>query len=175
MNRLRTFLVFGAVTIFITLIYSVSGCGKSPDALYSEGKKLLQDDKTFDQGIKTLERFVEKNPQDVRAPEVMLAIAVALQGAGRFPEAEAAFTRLIEGYASSGEACKGMFLLGYMYSDMPENMDKAKATLEKFITAYPDSELALSAKVLLDNIGRPVDEWSIVQSLSDSTKQEVNR
>ena len=86
-------------------------------------------------------------------------------------EAEATFNRLIEKYPGSDEAYKGMFLLGYMYFDVTKDEEKATSLLTSFIEMYPDSELAISAKVLVENIGLPIDDWSIVRNLeSDNEK-----
>ncbi|MCE5249185.1 tetratricopeptide repeat protein [bacterium] len=164
--------VAGACAILM-MVYA--GCGKSPDELYTEGKNQIQNKETFDEGVKTLKHFEKKFPKDRRAPEVMLALAMAYQGQKQFDLAVESFNRLIEKYPGSAEAFKGMFLLGYMYYDEIKDNDKTLEVLKKFITQYPDSGLAASAQVLIDNIGLPVEKWSVVQKIgtqnpSDSLK-----
>ena len=146
------------------------GCGKSPDVLYREGKALVGKAETQAQGMAALEKFVKKFPKDSRAPEVMLAIANIHLNAKQFPEAEAAYNRLIEKYPKTAEAYNGLFLLGYMYYDNVNDTEKAKTVLNKFIAAYPDSGLTISAKELLKNIGLPVEQWSTVKNIM--TEQE---
>lgn len=141
------------------------GCGKSPDSLYTEGKTLIAKPETQEKGMMALEKFEKKFPDDPRAPEVMLAIAAIHQSEKRFSEAETKFMQVMEKYPGSPAAYKGMFLLGYMYYDDIKDTDKAKEILNKFVAAYPDSGLAVSAKVLLENIGRPVEQWSTVKNI----------
>ncbi len=158
-----------AVVVAAAVFY---GCGKSPDEMYREGKALVGKTETQAQGMETLEKFVKKFPKDSRAPEVMLAIANIHLNEGKFPEAEAAYTRLMEKYPKSAETYNGMFLLGYMYYDSMKDTAKAKAVLQKFVAAYPDSGLTVSAKVLLENIGLPVEQWSTVKNIMTEQSAE---
>jgi len=152
--------------LYIFIMALAAGCSKSADDLYTEGRQLILEEATFEKGIETLLRFEKKFPDDPRTPEVILAVATGYQSAGMVDEAAEAFGRLIENYPESPETYKGNFLLGYMYYDTAAN-DKAKTILTEFIKTYPDSELSVSARVLLDNIGRPVEEWSIVRELGE--------
>jgi TolA-binding protein len=149
----------------------LSGCGKSPDKLYSDGKTMIQNKETESKGMQILESFEKKFPKDPRTPEVILAIATINQSEKKFKEAEAAYNRLQETYPQSAEAYKGMFLLGYMYYEDMKHTERAKVVLNKFISTYPDSGLTVSAKVLLENAGLPVEQWSTVKNiLSDQSK-----
>jgi TolA-binding protein len=153
-----------AVVFFVSAVF-LSGCGKSPDKLYTEGKTLIQKNETGAKGMQILESFEKKFPKDSRTPEVILAIATINQSENKFKEAEAAYNRLQEKYPKSSEAYKGMFLLGYMYYEDMKDTERAKAVLNKFIAAYPDSGLTVSAKVLLENAGLPVEQWSMVKKI----------
>jgi len=166
-----TAMSFLAVAFFVSAAF-LSGCAKSPDKLYTEGKTLIQKKETEAQGMQLLESFEKKFPKDPRTPEVILAIATINQSEKKFKEAEAAYNRLQEKYPKSAEAYKGMFLLGYMYYEDMKDTERAKAVLNKFITAYPDSGLTVSAKVLLENVGLPVEQWSTVKNIvSDQSKE----
>ena len=57
------------------------------------------------------------------------------------------------------------FLLGYLYYDDIKDSEKATQIFQEFITVYPDSELTISAKILLENITLPIEEWSIVKKI----------
>lgn len=158
----------------VTVAFFVSafflGCGKSPDKLYAEGKALIQKKETVTQGMQIFENFEKKFPKDSRTPEVILALATFNQNEKKFKEAEAAYNRILANYPKSAEAYKGMFLLGYMYYEDMKDNERAKAALNKFIAAYPDSGLAVSARVLIENIGLPVEQWNTVKNiLSDKS------
>ncbi|MFC1606921.1 tol-pal system YbgF family protein [Candidatus Latescibacterota bacterium] len=152
--------------ISLILLAAVSGCGKSADDLYSEGKTQILKKETVEKGLKTLSKFEKKYPDDKRTPEVVLALAMALQGEKRFDESIETYMRLINRYSDSAEAHKGMFLLGYMYYEDIKDNDKTIDTFITFIATYPDSELVTSAEVLIENIGLPVEEWSTVKKIS---------
>lgn len=156
--------------ILVTAVSAVmaGGCGQSADDMYTKGRSLVMSEETFDEGIELLARFEKKHPDDRRVPEVILAMAAGYQNMGRYADASASYERLIERYPGTHEAYQGKFLLGYMYYDTVNDTAKARKVLSEFIESYPDSELTVSAKVLLENIGRPVDEWPIIRELSDS-------
>ena len=153
------------------MIIMLNGCGKSADDLYTEGKTLLLKEETFDKGIKSLVRFEKKFPEDPRTSEVMLALATSYQNRKNFNEASETFNRLINKYPDSAEAFKGMFLLGYMYYENIKDEKKASTILNEFIKMYPDSELAVSARVLMENVGLPIEEWSVVKDIKSSPEE----
>ncbi len=159
------------ITTFCILMIMLSGCGKSPDDLYAEGKAFLINDETFDKGVETLLLFEEKFPEDDRTPEVILAVASSYQSRKKYTTAIETFERLIEKYPDTVEAYKGMFLLGYMYYEDIKDQEKSETVLNKFIELYPDSELTISARVLIENIGLPLEEWSIIDNLEIITEK----
>jgi TolA-binding protein len=168
---LKTKAAIVIAVLFFALAFTFAGCSQSADELYAEGKKLILDEETFDSGMELLLRFEKKFPKDQRAPEVMLALSTAYQSREKFNEAADYFKRLIEQYPVSDEAYKGMFLLGYMYYEEMKDENKARSTFDTFIEMYPDSELTVSARILVENIGLPVEEWSVVRSLTQPQEQ----
>ena len=153
-----------AVLFFVSVV-TFYGCGQSADELYSEGKKLIIDEESFNEGMELLIQFEKKYPKDDRTPEVMLALATGYQSRKQFTESIDMYTKLLKKFPDSDEAYKGMFLLGYMYYEAVHDEEKAKTVLNRFIEMYPDSELTVSAKVLVENIGLPVEEWSTVKKI----------
>jgi len=151
--------------IFLQLAIIITGCSKSADDLYDESKTLIMKEETFDKGVETLMKFEKKFPKDKRTPEIVLALATSFQARKDFEKAEDTFKRLIEKFPESPEAYKGMFILGYMYFDDMKNKEKAKDILNKFIKMYPDSGLTVSARILIENIGLPLEKWPIVRSI----------
>lgn len=143
----------------------LSGCSKSADDLYTEGKQLIQEPDTFDQAVEVLTEFKERAPDDPRIPEVELALAAGYQSQGRFDEAAASYRTLLNTHPGTAEAYKGMFLLGYMYYENMQDTEQATRVLSDFIKTYPDSELTESAKILIDNMGLPLEDWSVVKNL----------
>ncbi|MHB9029608.1 MAG: tetratricopeptide repeat protein [Candidatus Latescibacterota bacterium] len=158
--------VIVALALMVLFATMVTGCGKSADTLYKEGKTLIGKPETQAKGLEMLAKFEKRFPKDPRTPEVIFGVASFYQSEKKFSEAEAGFNRLIEMYPNTAEAYKGMFLLGYMYYEDIKDTEKAKTVLNKFIAAYPDSGMMTeSAKMLVANIGLPVEEWSTVKNI----------
>lgn len=162
MLKKNAFVFFGVCALLLSLL---SGCSKSADDLYTEGKTLILNKETFTEGIKTLKLFEKKYHDDSRAPEVVLALAMAYQGERQYEDAASTYKRLMDKYPASPETYKGMFMLGYMYYDELKDDKKTLSVFTEFIETYPDSELISSAKVLIENIGLPVEDWSIVKEI----------
>lgn len=144
----------------------VAGCGESVGRLYAEGNELASRPETRARGMELLGEFGRRFPRDSRAPEVVPTLAMLEQNERKFTGAEAGFIRLVEEYPGTPEAYRGMFLLGYLYSGEMRDDAKARDVLSRFIAAYPDSELTASAKMLLENSGLPVEEWSTVKEIT---------
>jgi len=159
------------LSLFILLILALNNYGKSADDLYTKGKTLILDEESFHKGVELFLLFEKKFPKDPRIPEIMLALSTSYQARKNFSEAEKYFQILIDKYPDSSEAYKGMFLLGYMYYDVMKDTEKALNIFRKFITMYPDSELTLSAMVIIENIEIPLEEWSIVRNLNLSSEK----
>ena len=153
------------VLMLLPLYLVIWGCGKSADDLYQEALTLAGNSETAEKGLASFALFEKKYPGDSRVPGAVLATATLYQSLKRYDEAVMTFERLIDKYPLTAEAYKGKFLLGYMYFDDMKENEKAKRIFTGFIQAYPDSDLTVSAKMLVENMDIPVEEWSIVREL----------
>ncbi len=148
------------------LAFGTAGCGSGSDAQYREGMALLEKRETAPRGIELLTRFVAERPDDSRAPAALLALAAGCQSLGRSEEAMGHYERIMERHPDSPEVYKALFLSGYLAYDTLEDIVRARELLKQFITAYPDSDLAVSARVLFENLGRPIEDWRIVREIN---------
>jgi outer membrane protein assembly factor BamD (BamD/ComL family) len=151
--------------VFFPLAMAFSGCSKSADKLYTEGKTLIAQKETMEKGLEKLMLFEKKYPKNKHAPEVVLLIATTHQNLSDYASAIGDFQRLTQTYPGTPEAYKGKFLLGYLYYENLKDKQKAIQVFSDFVHAYPDSELTVSARVLLENIDLPVEEWSTVKKI----------
>ena len=163
---------FFTCVIILSGVLVCSGCGKSPDELYADAKSLIGSRETIDDGLQCLVEFEQKYPDDPRAPEVLLTIATVHQSKQDFDNAIAAYESLFRRYPGTAEEYKGRFLLGYLYFDELRDPARAGAIFRDFIDAYPDSELTVSAQVLLENIDQPIEEWPVIKALDQSIPEE---
>lgn len=171
---LRIYIASVLLAILLQFIMLLSGCGNDADDLYTDGKRLINNEKTRGDGLENLILFEQKFPDDPRAPEVVLATATLYHSQKNYAEAIGVFERLIEKYPESREAYKAEFLLGYIYCEELQETEKATDIFNNFIKTYPDSELTISAKILLENVNIPVEEWSIVKELELTGEKESN-
>ena len=156
--------LFLNLLLLLTIVF-LSGCFQTADKLYKEGKALINKPETQSKGLEKLILFEKRFSGDLRAPEVVLAIAGIQLQQKNYSDAIGTFERLFKNYPVSPEAQKGMFLLGYAYYDQIGDKQKAKETLEEFLRKYPDSELAASAKTILDNLYIPIDQWPVMKQI----------
>lgn len=159
----NSFFLFCVLTMFIVLFFH--GCGKSADELYTEAMTHISNPDTALEGLKLLQEFETKFANDPRAPEVSLAKASLFQSLRRFGDAITAFKQIQEKYPDSPEAVNSEFLLGYLYYEDLKDTEKAKTVFNNFVKKHPESELALSANILLENIETPVEEWDIIKKI----------
>ncbi len=169
-NDIRRKTAIMLLTVYIPFVFLFLGCEKSPDELYREGMILIKMDKTFMKGMKTLRTFEKKFPNDSRTPDVALTYALANQTIRRFDESIDSYRRILETYPGTEEAYKSKFLLGYLYYDELNDTDRATRIFEEFLDEYPESELAVSAEVILRNIDLPIEEWSIMKKFGIGLK-----
>ena len=152
--------------VLVMVLTATAGCGGSDGDRYNAAMSLMLDKSTAAEGMLLLQEFVADHPDDPRMPDALLSLATGSQSFGRTDEAVTYYRRLIDGHGGTQAAYKAAFLLGYLHYDTLEDLETARTELEGFVAAYPDSELAVSARVLLENLGRPVDEWGVVRKLS---------
>lgn len=150
----------------------VLGCSLSADKLYEDGKALVNKSETQSKGLEKLITFEKRFYGDKRAPEVVFLVAGIQIDRKEYAEAESTISRLLNNYPESPEAIKGMFLLGYTYYDQLGNKKKAKEIFGEFINKYPKSELAVSARTLIDNMDIPVEQWPVVKQIEKSKELE---
>jgi TolA-binding protein len=163
-----------AVVISVFLLFLLTSCGKTPNELYNEGMELIQNPDTVEQGAEVLEEFTQRFPDHEHTPEALINLGIAYQGLKEYDKAVDAYQRLIANHPNTPEAYKGMFMLGFLYSDELNDPEQAKAVLSDFIETYPDSELVESAVVLLQNVGKPVEEWDTFKNMDDTSSADNN-
>jgi TolA-binding protein len=79
------------------------------------------------------------------------------------------YSLILSNYPASKEEPFALFMIGYIENNYLNNYEKAKEAYEKFLNKYPQHELSLSAKVELENIGKPPEE--ILKSISLSNEK----
>jgi len=109
--------------------------------------------------------FVEKYPDDERAPEFLFkagqnigAVASGNKNTEMHKEALAVFDKLVNTYPKSHFAAEALFMKGFVLENHLMDLNSAKQSYEKLIQQFPENELAEDAKLAIENLGVPSEE-----------------
>ena len=116
-------------------------------------------------------KFVEQSPNDSTASTWLfhaLEIYVTLKDSDNSIEVG---NKLVEQYPESKWAPRALLIMAnYVYDEQLHDLDKARATYEKLINDYPDSELVDDAQKLMEYLGMTPEE--IMSSIMMSQMEE---
>lgn len=140
--------------------WGLAGCSsQTPEQLFSQAEAAAADTTALDKAVSQFNAFLERYPQDERAPKALDKLALIAQRRGDMKGAVALYERLLSQYPKSEYADEAQFMIAFICEEFLGDLDKARQAYQRVIELYPDSELALSAQHLLPNVGRPPEEW----------------
>lgn len=167
--------------MFAALAFGMVACGEkklTQEDLRAAEAKMMGDDWTMDTDMapKVAEKylkFVEQNPNDSTAPTWLfhaLEINVVLKDADKSIELG---NKLVEEYPESSWAPRTLLVMAnYVYDDQLHDLDMARATYEKLINDYPDSELVDDAQKLIQYLGMTPEEIMSAIMMSQMEEEE---
>jgi outer membrane protein assembly factor BamD (BamD/ComL family) len=116
-------------------------------------------DSLFLSAINAYEAVVEEYPEHPLSEVSLFTIAELHQnGTRRFSDAIGAFRRYAGIYPGTPKTAVSMFMIGFLFNNEIHNIDSAAAAYRAFLAAFPDHELASSARAELDNLGKSPEE-----------------
>ena len=143
----------GAIAVYTRLVEAAPQSGVAEHNLAGA----FGDNHQFAQSEAAARRAFAKG---LDAPETWLVLARALQGLGRFEEAEAAFRQSIARRPAYADAHRDLAQLVWMRT---ESLPEARAALDAAIAAYPgDVALRLTAAKLLEYAGEPGAAYGVL-------------
>jgi parvulin-like peptidyl-prolyl isomerase len=77
-----------------------------------------------------------------------------------------AFEEIVEKFPDDEHAPQALFMVGFVHMEELHDDKTAKFTFKKVLEEYPDSDVADSAKWMLDNMGKPLPEFESVDELN---------
>ncbi|MCK5618884.1 MAG: hypothetical protein KAJ17_05765, partial [Candidatus Krumholzibacteria bacterium] len=82
------------------------------------------------------------------------------------------FEEIVEKFPDDPHAPQALFMIGFVYIE--ELLDKVSGgrSLETLIRAYPDSDVADSARWMLDNMNKPLPEFEDIEDLNKKLSGE---
>lgn len=106
-----------------------------------------------DEGRRFYRVFVQRFPQDPRAPQAYVAIGMSFVQEGKYPNAAAEFQKVLNTYPSSPEVPEAMWQLALSFVQLHFCTD-ARALLSDIVKRYPRSPRATDARGELKSIGK---------------------
>ena len=115
------------------------------------GQRLAQGQR--DEGRRFFRTFIQRFPQDPRAPQAYLVIGQSFSQESKFPNAAAEFQKVLDNYAASPEVPEAMWQLALTFTQLKFCSD-ARALLSDLIKRYPKSKRVSDAKAELRQISK---------------------
>ena len=106
-----------------------------------------------DEGRRFYRAFIQRFPQDARAPQAYLAIGQSFTQESKYPYAAAEFQKILDNYSSSAEVPEAMWQLALTFTQLKFCSD-ARALLGDLVRRYPKSQRAGDAKGELKTIAK---------------------
>jgi len=156
------------MTIFKTLVIiglglilgGMTSCGEeSPAEIFAAAETAAAEQSTQELAIEKFTAFLERYPQHELAPRALKQLAMIAQQKGDMRGAIAHYKRLLENYPASDQADEAQFMIAFIYEEYLHDLEQARLAYQRVIDEYPNSELAVSARRLLPNVGRDPEEW----------------
>jgi TolA-binding protein len=106
-----------------------------------------------DEGRRFYRAFIQRFPQDSRAPQAYLAIGQSFTQESKYPYAAAEFQKVLDNYSTSPEVPEAMWQLALTFTQLKFCSD-ARALLGDLVRRYPKSQRAGDAKGELKTIAK---------------------
>jgi len=119
----------------------------------------VSDSSTFVEAERLLSKLLKQYPEDERCDEAIMHLATIAQNRRDGEEAVRLYEELLTKYSDSDRAYQAQFMIGYVYEEMLDDHEKAKDAYRKVVENHPDSDLADDARLSMQNVGKPPEEW----------------
>jgi TolA-binding protein len=135
-------------------------CGEqSPEEMFAEAEKAAAAPATRQRAAEQFQTVLERFPEDEVAPRALKQLAMLAQQDGQMETAISRYEQLLRDYPASDQGDEAQFMIAFIYEDYLGDLDRARVAYQHVIDRYPDSDLAVSARRLLPNVGLDPEEW----------------
>ena len=150
-----------------TMAFTLLACGEkklTQDDLKKAETALFNEDMTANPeaapvAIKQFCEFAKQNPDDPSAPDWLFKALEIAVGQNDAAKSEEICQQLMDKYPTYEKTPFGMFMLAsFVYHDQMNDLDKARALLERIVSDYPESEITPSAEASIGFLGMTPEE-----------------
>lgn len=151
------------ISLFITLILLsiiLLSCSRITDEeLWSQSQTLIEEGK-HKEAIEKLKELVDDYPKSEKAPTAQFYIASIYNNELQdFENAIKEYRKFVEMFPEDSNTPKALFLIGFIYNNQLHQLENAKSAYEEFLNKYPDHELAQSAQIEIQTLGKSPEEF----------------
>ena len=136
--------------------------------LYKDKTEAIDKDKAIEM-VRLYAEYADKYTTDTLAPEYLFRAAEISENANQPNNAITYLTRIEENYKDYRNYPLCIFKKAYIYENYLKNQEKARQYYEKFITDYPNHELAEAANSSLMFLG--MSDSDLIKVLEQISKQ----
>lgn len=151
--------------ILIAFIFISCSSKKTDEELFNDAKMNTEEGK-IPEAVASYEELLKEYHDSKVAPEALTNLAAIYQNklvkniseTESLVEAAKLFRQIYDDYPESKFAPMGLFMAGFVLANELNMYNEATETYNLFLEAFPDNELAASAKEELDNMGLTPEE-----------------
>ena len=135
---------------------------ETPDALFTEAERRLVAQQWLD-ARRLLEAFVNRYPQDPRAPKAQYDIGEAYGGEKRFANAISAYAKVVDNYPKAEIVPDAMYKNGLAFYQLKYCSD-ARTYFQELLRRYPKTTYKKDTTEQLKNLSRDAKNKAVCQS-----------
>ena len=165
-----------SIVIFASCTSSHDQLKKQIDSALTAANKSLVEAKadTMNIGVATrsINEFVAKFPKDTLSPSYLFELALLNEKQQKYPEAITTLDKIYSGYPDSKQASKAIFLEGFLYANVLNQLEKAKEKYQLYLYKYSavDPKMTNDVKMELQNLGKSPEE--ILKEIQEKAKAD---
>ncbi|MBA3648102.1 MAG: tetratricopeptide repeat protein [Chitinophagales bacterium] len=120
----------------------------------------------------SINRFVQFYSKDSLASKYLFQLAVIYEKQRSFAKSLTTLEQVYQKYPSSKEAPNAVFLQGFLYANVLNNLNKAKEKYQLYLSKYSNINPKVTRDVQLEiqNLGKTPDE--ILKEIQEKSKQD---
>ena len=172
--------------IFVVLLWCLAGCTSTHDKLKEQiGAALTAanqsvvlnkpDSVNIELATTTINDFVAQFPNDSLAPGFLFELALLYEKEAKYAEAIAVLEKISSKYPDSKQASKAVFLQGFLYANVLNQLDKAKVQYQFYLEKYSnvDAKITSDVQMELQNLGKTPEE--ILNEIQQKARQDTTQ
>lgn len=148
------------VSVFVLISIFAIGCSQKSDKdFYEEGQNALKSEE-YSVALINFQKIVDEFPDSEFYKNALLQTAELNHGLvnkeitkENSEKAMKAFAEYHSKFKEDAQAPKALFMVGYILANELGNIEEARKVYTKFLELYPNSEMAVTAKSEIENLG----------------------